>query len=184
MVHIQSANIKIQLLFRTSLFSGCASSHYALQHGFFQGQREVIQNIMTDREIVLDLTRSGKIRRLASPVRVDQDLLEMIDELEIELGRPVQDEEVAAKLGLSLQEFARLVKQALAGEPAPKPRPGHKTQGFANKVAKQLSRKEQEVIMLYYVEKFDHQEIGMALGYSEMHVVEILQNIKDRLRTT
>jgi DNA-directed RNA polymerase specialized sigma subunit len=137
---------------------------------------------MTDRSIVLDLTRSGKITRLGTLIEPNRDLLAIIDELEQELGRPALDIEVAQHLGLSYEEFADLVQVALKADQTYIPQSPQQAASFPALVARHLTRKEQQIIMLHYVEDFDAQEIAMVLSLSEIKVIEMLADLKTRLR--
>ena len=136
---------------------------------------------MDTPEIILDLTRSGKIERLDHHSKSPQPLLATIRQLEETLGRSPKDLEVANALGISYQEFSDLVKEALSAEQTYIPKSPQDASSFQAIAARHLSRQEQLVVMLHYVEGLENAEIAMVLGLGEKKVRHILVAIKKRL---
>lgn len=136
---------------------------------------------MDQQNISLDLTRSGKIQRLEAPSTRNNDLLELIEELETTLGRPPQDAEVADALGITYEEFSGLVQDALVADQTFIPKSPEEAASFPALVARHLTRQEQHIIMLHYVEELEDSEIGMILGLDAFKVSQSLKTIKNRL---
>lgn len=138
---------------------------------------------MTDKQDVqLDLTRSGKLQRLDTPKIQNRSLLECIEELECTLGRPALDSEVAQSLGLNYEEFSSLVQETLSADQTFIPKSPEEASSFPALVARHLTRQEQHIVMLRYVEELEPAEIGMILGLDEDKVQRSLKSIKVRLR--
>ncbi|MDF1660748.1 MAG: hypothetical protein P1V97_03195 [Planctomycetota bacterium] len=137
--------------------------------------------MMDQHKIALDLTRSGKIQRLPPSSTKNRDLLELIGDLELSLGRPANDAEVADALGLSYEEFSALVKDALVADQTFIPKSPQEAASFPALVARHRTRQEQHIIMLHYVEELEDAEIGMILGLDQLKVSQSIKTIKQRL---
>ncbi len=141
--------------------------------------------------------------------KVINKLIDAYHELEQRLGRPAEDEEIAEELGLRMEEFYQLLKQA-AGVPLisldglvdheEKRRSllscleDHKSvNGFgilglnelkdtiANAI-EDLPEKERQVISLYYYDELTMKEIGKVLDLTESRVSQIHTKAVLRLR--
>jgi RNA polymerase sigma factor for flagellar operon FliA len=141
--------------------------------------------------------------------KVINKLIDAYHELEQRLGRPAEDEEIAEELGLKMEEFYQLLKQA-AGVPLisldglvdheEKRRSilscleDHKSvNGFgilglnelkdtiANAI-EDLPEKERQVISLYYYDELTMKEIGKVLDLTESRVSQIHTKAVLRLR--
>jgi RNA polymerase sigma factor for flagellar operon FliA len=129
--------------------------------------------------------------------------------LEIELGRDPTDKEVAELLGISVNDFDALVKEASAvsivslSEKWPSDEDDAKTlrkidiledkrqdkpieyaqrKDFLQRVVSSLAKKEREILLLYYFEDLTMREIGLTLDLSESRVCQLHTRIMDRLR--
>jgi len=127
--------------------------------------------------------------------------------LEQELGRPPSDEELAKHLGLSLDEYYQLARQATAttiislsrtlnndenrpvqeidliknrGEENPAAR--LQKEDLKGLVSKGLSKKERLIVLLYYYEEMTMKEIGATLDLSESRVCQMHASILIRLK--
>src|SRR4051812_21606963 len=132
--------------------------------------------------------------------------------LEAALGRPPNADEMAARLGVTLEEFEQIVGEATAvnlvslnkkwyetdsykdvreidiiedtkGED---PTDGIQKRDVMRLVTKGLNRNERLIIILYYYEELTMKEIGQTLGLSESRVSQmhssIVARLKDQLR--
>ncbi len=128
-----------------------------------------------------------------------------INELEASTGRDARDEEVAEAMGLSLDEYHHILRDATscrlfsldqrrdddgpmfdpAGEIEPSPFNGVANEAFKHALAdaiKGLPEREQLVVSLYYDEELNLREIGEVLGVSESRVCQIHSQVMARLR--
>lgn len=135
-------------------------------------------------------------RRIAEAIRV----------VENRTGRDAQDAEVAAELGMSLEEyhaslqdsassrlfsFEELIDNGEAvtdsvGEDTPSPLEGLQRRAFQQSLAEAigaLPERERLVLSLYYDEEFNLKEIGEILSVSESRVSQILSQTMLRLRS-
>ncbi len=129
-------------------------------------------------------------------------------ECEAELGRPPEDGEVAAKMGLSLEEFDKLKTEASAVGLVSLNKKWYETDSYKDVreidvledskgedpteniqkrdvmrlVTKGLNRNERLIIILYYYEELTMKEIGNTLGLSESRVSQMHSAIVGRLK--
>jgi len=136
-------------------------------------------------------------------------LVDAYHELEQQLGRPARDEEIAEQLGLKIEEFYELLKQA-AGVPLisldglvnhdekkrnilncledPKSANALGALGLSEikdviaKAIDDLPEKEKQVISLYYYDELTMKEIGRVLDLTESRVSQIHTKAILRLR--
>lgn len=138
------------------------------------------------------VTRHGRRRML--------EVSKAIRKLEAELGRPPEEDEVAAELGIELSEYQRLSMQLARGpmlgrlgqvEPdsvdsgLDDPASLYSEAELRRRVAQaitQLPERTQTVLALYYQEDCTQAEIGQVLGVSESRVCQILGQAAARLR--
>ena len=127
-------------------------------------------------------------------------LVDAYHELEQQLGRPAEDEEIAEQLGLKMDEFYQLLKQA-AGVPLvsldglvdyeegkrsilscledPKSTDAFCVLGLSEmkdvmtKSIDDLPEKEKQVVSLYYYDELTMKEIGKVLNLTESRVSQI-----------
>ncbi|HFC98308.1 MAG TPA: FliA/WhiG family RNA polymerase sigma factor [Thermosulfurimonas dismutans] len=137
-------------------------------------------------------------------------LEKVFSELENRLGRPPEDEEVARAMGISLEEYYRLLEEIRgislvdldslrkkledegldwadilsdAGENDPFERLGLKELAEAlSRAIAELPEKEKLVITLYYYEGLTMKEIGRVLGYTESRISQLHSKALLRLR--
>ena len=129
--------------------------------------------------------------------------------LEIDLGRDPTDKEVSDLLGIPVNEFDAMVKDASAvsivslSEKWPADEDDSKTlrkidiledkrqtkpieyaqrKDFLQRVVSMLVKKEREILLLYYFEDLTMREIGLTLDLSESRVCQLHTRIMDRLR--
>ncbi len=129
-------------------------------------------------------------------------------QLEVEVGRPPTDIELASRLQISLEEFEKLRSEASAvnlvslnkkwyetdsykdvreidiiedtkGED---PTRGIQKRDLMRLVTKGLNRNERLIIILYYYEELTMKEIGQTLGLSESRVSQMHSSIVARLK--
>lgn len=132
-------------------------------------------------------------------------------ELEQRLGRPAEDEEVAEALGVSLEEFYKMleeikgasfvdienIKRALPDlneedifeliEDPNKPDPFEdcrlkELRDILAEAIEELPEKEKLVLSLYYYEDLTMREIGEILGYTESRISQLHSKALSRLR--
>lgn len=154
------------------------------------------------RGAVLDELRRGDIlpRRVRAKARK---LSRTLQSLEVRLGRRPEDEEIAAELGVSLEEYRQDLealsevsfvempasdKDDVAGFTAPS------DQGPAAEVERsmlleqvragiqRLPERDGQILSLYYVEEFTYAEIGRILGVSESRVCQLHSRALLRLK--
>lgn len=119
--------------------------------------------------------------------------------LESELGRSASDEEVAAELGISLEDLAKLIKQMnvatvvpldeyyaaeTEGEPF-NPSENIEKQEVQQTLADVIARlpeKEQQVVSLYYYEELTMREISMIMHLTEARVCQLHTKAVLRMR--
>ena len=146
---------------------------------------------------------------LRSIRKVINKLVDAYHELEQQLGRPAEDEEIAELLGLKMEEFYRLIKQS-AGVPLisldvlvdhdekrrsilnclvdPKSANAFGVLGLTEvkdavaKAIDDLPEKERQVISLYYYDELTMKEIGKVLDLTESRVSQIHTRAILRLR--
>ncbi|HHO58721.1 MAG TPA: RNA polymerase sigma factor FliA [Thiotrichales bacterium] len=140
-----------------------------------------------------------------SVYKKSRDLSEAVREVEEREGRDARDSEVAEVMGLNMDEYNAMVKDAagcqvlsfdeIAGASGPKDEntPGHFSgpyqelqqdffrQGLAENIAG-LPERERLVMALYYDEEFNLREIGEILGVTEGRVCQIHGQALVRLR--
>ncbi|MFH1215696.1 MAG: FliA/WhiG family RNA polymerase sigma factor [Pseudomonadota bacterium] len=133
-------------------------------------------------------------------------------ELEKKLGQPATDDEVAAHLNMSLEEFHKLLDEtksvtfldiellrqrktdSQSQDYIPEPFPGIDTDPFAainlaqirDLVAQaidHLPEKERLTVSLYYFNELTMKEIGHVLGYTESRISQMHSKAMLRLRT-
>jgi RNA polymerase sigma factor for flagellar operon FliA len=136
-------------------------------------------------------------------------LVDAYHELEQQLGRPAKDEEIAEQLGLKMDEFYQILRQA-AGVPLisldglvdydekkrnilscledPKSANAIGVLGLSEikdvivKAIDELPEKEKQVISLYYYDELTMKEIGKVLDLTESRVSQIHTKAVLRLR--
>jgi RNA polymerase sigma factor for flagellar operon FliA len=129
-------------------------------------------------------------------------------EAETELGRKPRDEEVAETLGMTIEEFSTLAREAnatnvvslskrwddsedrsspkrlddLADETELDPVESLEQKEVGELVYRDLSRKEKVILFLYYYDGLTMREIGRLLNLSESRVCQLHARILERLR--
>ncbi len=130
-----------------------------------------------------------------------------IQAVEARTGRDAQDVDVAREMGVSLEEYHVLLKDAVSsrlysfeemlegGDNSPgeeiansalSPDDTHERQRFQESLAEAITtlpEREQLVLSLYYDEELNLKEIGQVLGVSESRVSQIHSQAALRLRT-
>ncbi|ADG66977.1 RNA polymerase sigma factor, FliA/WhiG family [Planctopirus limnophila DSM 3776] len=127
---------------------------------------------------------------------------------EAELGRPPADNEVAAKMGVPLDEYEKLKSEASAVNLVSLNKKWYETDSYKDVreidiiedtkgedptlsiqkrdlmklVTKGLNRNERLIIILYYYEELTMKEIGSTLGLSESRVSQMHSSIVNRLK--
>jgi len=119
-----------------------------------------------------------------------------LEELEAKLGRQVQDEELAAYMGITTKELHKLMEQThsftllslddqllgfvedsqvMAGnQRTPEDHAiAEELKRILSQAIEQLTEKEQKIISLYYFDELTLKEIGMILGISESRVSQL-----------
>ncbi|MFH1022424.1 MAG: FliA/WhiG family RNA polymerase sigma factor [Planctomycetota bacterium] len=128
--------------------------------------------------------------------------------LEMEIGREPTDQEMARRLGVSLQKFEDIVRETntatmvsisqdweesdsdqelkrsdiLADKRDPGPVVDIERREIRDWVVHQISAQERMVVLLYYFDELTMKEIGDVLGISESRVCQIHAKIMLRLR--
>ena len=128
--------------------------------------------------------------------------------VESEVGRPPTDEEIAAKMELSLKEFEKLKSEANAVSQVSLNKKWYETDSYKDVreidiledskgedptrsiqerdlmrlVTKGLNRNERLIIILYYYEELTMKDIGNTLGLSESRVSQMHSSIVARLK--
>jgi RNA polymerase sigma factor for flagellar operon FliA len=136
-------------------------------------------------------------------------LEELRKELEAQLGRPPRPEEMAAKLGMSLEEYDRMAGDATAVSLVSLNKKWYETDSYKDVreidiledkkgedptrriqkndlmrlVTKGLNRNERLIIILYYYEELTMKEIGATLDLSESRVSQMHSSIVQRLQS-
>ena len=156
------------------------------------------------RGAMLDEVRHGdwSPRSLHRKMR---ELNHAIREIEHETGRDARDQEVAAKMGISLDEFHNIMRDSASsrlfsldqgdedGHPLTlnltskdrEPFEALKKEGFQQALAhciSELPEREQLVMSLYYNEELNLKEIGQVLDISESRVCQIHGQALARIR--
>ncbi|MCW9012388.1 MAG: RNA polymerase sigma factor FliA [Gammaproteobacteria bacterium] len=155
------------------------------------------------RGAMLDEVRHGdwSPRSLHRKMR---ELNQAIREIENATGRDAKDHEVADKLGISLDEFHRIMRDSASarlfsleqaddeGHPISlstgekEPFAALQKEGFQQALAKcisELPEREQMVMSLYYNEELNLKEIGQVLDISESRVCQIHGQALARVRS-
>ena len=101
-------------------------------------------------------------------------------ELSAELGRAPSESEIAAKIGVSLEEFQQLLGE-LRGLDLGSLRA--EIRNLLAKAISELDEKERQVLGLYYLEELTMKEVGMILGIGESRVSQIHTAALIRLRS-
>lgn len=153
------------------------------------------------RGAMLDEVRRGdwaprsvhrNVRRMAEAVRC----------VEARTGREAHDKEIASAMGVTLDEYHRMLKDASTSrlfsyealtevDDAPEAAAGEglaamfESQAFRQQLAgaiRGLPEREQLVLSLYYDEELNLKEIGAVIGVSESRVSQIMSQATVRLR--
>ena len=129
-------------------------------------------------------------------------------ELEVALGRPPRDYEMAQKLEVSLKEYEKIVNDANAVGLVSLNKKWYETDGYKDVreidiledkkgedptnrmqkkdlmrlVTKGLNRNERLIVILYYYEEMTMKEIGLTLDLSESRVSQMHSSIMARLK--
>lgn len=130
-------------------------------------------------------------------------------QLEVALGRPPHDQEMAEKLGIPMEEYEKLAADANAVGLVSLNKKWYETDGYKDVreidiledkkgedptvrmqkkdlmrlVTKGLNRNERLIIILYYYEEMTMKEIGLTLDLSESRVSQMHSSIIARLRS-
>jgi len=138
--------------------------------------------------------------------RKNREVSEAIKQIENRTGRDAKDHDIAEYLGISLNEYYTVLKDAAGGRlfsfeellgegesvtegigsGIKGPLEGLQKNNFQDNLAsaiKKLPEREQLVLALYYDEELNLKEIGQVLGVSESRVSQIHSQAALRLRT-
>ncbi len=150
------------------------------------------------RGSIVDALRSLDILSRGARTRA-RELQRTIARLEMELGRPPEDPEIAQAMGLEMPQFRELLEEAacavvsldslLSGldqddRPAPRELSDSSSDLLADAEEEELVRdlaraieglpeRERQLITLYYYEQLTMKEIAMVLGVSESRVCQL-----------
>ncbi len=134
--------------------------------------------------------------------RARRELVETIERLTAERGRAVEEEEIAAALGCTLEEYRERLRASSAGpllsleelpaglQPALSPSasdPGARLERrelvkiIVNEIAR-LPERERHVLALYYCDGLTMKEIGSVLGVTESRICQLHSQAVARLQ--
>jgi len=148
--------------------------------------------------ILDELRRSDPLNRAARSVQ--SRIASKRAELTAELGRPPEEEEIAKALDVSLQrmngklahlEACKVVSYVSEDQLPPSVQSAEQEQHIGRQqqvravreAIDKLSKREQMVLNLYYIEDLTQQQIGEVLDVSESRVCQILSQLRKKLRT-
>jgi len=137
--------------------------------------------------------------------RKTRELSEMVRKIEAATGRDARDEEVAEEMGITLNEYYKILQDSSAarmfgfeelgvdeealeqGMIAPSSRPYEeiKEERFKTKLVEAISglpERERMVVTLYYDSELNLREIGSVVGVSESRISQLLSQAMIRLR--
>lgn len=139
-----------------------------------------------------------------SMYRAARQISEAIEQVEGREGREAQDADVAAELGVDLEQYHRMLGDVASGQVVSfedlsddgdiesrlesDEEPPHARMERASlrralaEAIKTLPEREQQVLSLYYVEELNLKEIGQVLGVTESRVSQIRTKAACRLR--
>src|SRR5579884_923155 len=135
------------------------------------------------RGAILDHLRS--LDWVPRSVRQKASLIEKIThQLEGRLGRPPTEEEIAAQLGMSLDEYQELLaKIGEEGEADPlRALLSHERVHLVAEAIQHLPERERIVVTLYYHEELTMKEVGAVLGLTESRVSQLHSQAMLRLK--
>ncbi len=135
-----------------------------------------------------------------------RDLAEAINQVERQTGAEASDREVAEVMGLSMDEYFRLLRDTSVSRMTSVEELGsseedifervdshtaapaeelqqQEFQGQLGEAIKQLSEREQLIMSLYYEQELNLKEIGAVLEVSESRISQLLSQAHARLRT-
>jgi RNA polymerase sigma factor FliA len=171
-----------------------ASAHYTTGRGAsfetYAGIR--IRGAMLDALRKLDWAPRSVHRKA-------RDVAQAIRALELETGREARDSDVAQRMGLTMEEYHRILQDAACcqlaslddalvgerGDPATDPFAESADQAFRAALSAeiaQLPERERMVMALYYQEELNLKEIGAVLKVTESRVCQIHGQALARLR--
>ena len=140
--------------------------------------------------------------------RKSRDMLTVVNRIETELGRDAKPKEIAAEMGIELDEYFELVHAAntcrvlnfidveydehhftdgIKDDSFDGPSEGLQKAEFRETLVeaiKRLSEREQLIVSLYYDEELNLKEIGSVLGVSESRVSQLLSQAHVRMRVS
>ena len=138
--------------------------------------------------------------------RRTRDMLAAVNKVESQTGRDARPEEIAQKMGISLEEYHQLVLEtnncrvlnftdvsyedqdfsdSVADVSIQGPLGGIQREEFRQYLAEAIStlpQREQLIVTLYYDEELNLKEIGCVLGVSESRVSQLMSQAHARLR--
>ncbi len=190
------ASVDVQDLIQSGMLGLIeAAAHYADGHGAsfetYAGIR--IRGAMLDGLRKLDWTPRSVNRRA-------REMEQAIRRIENRLGRDARGGEIAAEMGIGLEEYHRLLADTVCsglisldhlqggeiGSPAEEPAAGVERADLRDAIARAvttLSEREQLVLSLYYEQELNLKEIGAVLGLKESRICQIRAQALVRLRT-